>query len=352
MMVAVEEKLAQLGSTVEAESFVLKPMGRGGRRRLFARRMLAAGMAAAVLSGVIGGIVLAAGLGADRPETVAPSGELKIYLDKSYGWQMSYPSNWLAQGIDDCSTADWCERGALVSNLDRDVAAKWGILLTDVPSDFVGVKFGYSTYAHLGEARFEPPDTPFPLSLKSLELAEDEWPRDRYWDFVVVDDRNVFRIDVWIGPDASPAEVDAVETIVASITEPVHAEEQPLGFGEASVEVGDERASVLVTVEPAIVPEGEAPKMMLENTGTIALSHSAEFKIERMSPAGWEHVNVGQVWPQLVLNLSPGQISEEPIAVFEGGLPVVLSPGTYRLTRSFGDGDAQLNVSVAFVVED
>lgn len=357
MTVAIEEKLRDLGSKVEAEPFALKPLGRAGRRRLFGRRMVVGGLAAAVLVGIVGGVVLGAGIRRGERETITPSERLESYLDPGYGWEMSYPSSWHLQPIVDCPADDACERGTLVSNLDRDVRQTSGVLLTDTPLDFVGVEFAYTRYVHLGETRLDLENTDFPLSLESLNRAGGvaTRPLTRYWGDVVVDGRQVFRMDVWIGPDASPDAIGRIKAVISSVTKPIHSGQYPLGLGRAWVPVGDQEASVQLRIDPPIVSEDDDQRFLVENAGFKTLFLTDEFKLEKREPSGrWRDLEKELEFAAPVFVLEPGNTTEQVLSVDDWTLPTDPSPGTYRITKSFGveGSDERLTVRALFLVVD
>ena len=358
MTVAIEEKLRDLGSKVEAEPFALKPLGRAGRRRLFGRRMVVGGVAAAVLVGVIGGVVLGAGIRRGERETITPSERLESYRDPGYGWEMSYPSSWHLQPIDVCQGRGYCTRGALVSNFDRAPGCDncytpaWDI--ANRPSDFVSVQFAWTCCA-LPMARSDHPDTEFPLALDSrADVAVKDLSSFRRG--VWVDGQLRFVLSVWIGADAPEESIRAADAIVGSMTKPVHAGQYPLGVGEASEPVGDQQASVKARVEPAIFSEGDAPRLVLENTGPLGLFYSQAFKLELKEPSGrWRHMNDEQAFLRPLFYLSQGEIYDAGrLIVSAGALPLELSAGLYRITKSFGveGSDERLTVRALFLVVD
>lgn len=369
MTIAIEEKLRELGSKVEVEPFVLKPLGRAGHRRLFGRRMVAFGLAAAVLVGVIGGVVLGTGIRRGEEETIAPSGRLEVYRDPGYGWEMRYPSNWHLQPIDECGGLSFCTRGALVSNVDRSFkhprdcdnerddcsTSEWD--MTKVPSDFVGAQFAWGCCA-MGFPRSDNPDTEFPLSLENFRSATSDPMGDglkRMWRGIQVDGHRRFTVSVWTGPDASEESIRAVEAIVASITKPVHAGQHPLGIGEAGIEVGDQQGIARLRIEPAIVTDGGEQRLSVENTGSQDLFLTDEFMLAKRGPSGrWRNLEKELEFTAPVLALSPGETTGETLSLADWILPSEPSPGTYRVTKSFGveGSDDGLTVRVLFLVVD
>lgn len=362
MTVAIEAKLRELGSKVESEAIELKPLGRSGRRRILLRRTSLVGLSVATLVALVAGVALGAGITRSERETVAPSSQLETYLDHSYGWEMSYPSNWHLQEVDECGGMGFCMQGALVSNIDgglsqRDCGedcytSEWD--MAGVPSDFVGVQFVWQCCGIM-MPRSDRPDTSFPLILDGLRIATLEAP-ETYWRMVWLNGQDRFKVAAWIGPEASPESIRSVEEVVASITKPVHANQEPLGTGAASTTVDGDEAGVRIEIKPAIVEVGTDPALLLENIGVVDLDYGTQFKLEmRTASGGWTFLNQGQVWPQVGYGLPPGETDDAgSIAMADESGPIELAPGTYRVTKEFGfrGSDERLTVSALFVVTD
>ena len=127
-----------------------------------------------------------------------------------------------------------------------------------------------------------------------------------------------------VAPDPSPEE-GGVEIPVAS-TE-----------GESSTRIGGKLAGIQMMVRPALVDEGERPAMSFVNLGDVELSYGLHFKLEARTPTGWLWINRDQAFRLPLLFLAPNKNSDrEQIAVYyDSPEPVPLSPGTYRVSRTF-----------------
>jgi hypothetical protein len=217
-------------------------MRRAVDRRVRRRRRARAAWTAV---GVLGTLVLVAGLGVllatgdDGREnvgvaatsTTAPSPPVEWRDVVAFELTAEAPTTWRVQTFD-----EGCRRGAntgmLISNLDRDVRidstasrcpADW--LLNPLPGHYVVVEISRTEIVGpptmVSTTRPVAPDSELPLDAAAIvpEHAPDrnENPRERPSLRVVIDGDVVAEVSVWLGPDASDADLALARRIVESI---------------------------------------------------------------------------------------------------------------------------------------
>ncbi len=105
--------------------------------------------------------------------------------------------------------------------------------------------------------------------------------------------------------------------------------------GSAARSISREQHRVRLVVTPCRVAPGEAPRLVLANTGNTTLGYSFPFKLEKKTASGWRWINRRQGFPIPLIYLQPGQRSDpERIAVYlKKPTPVRLRPGLYRVSK-------------------
>jgi hypothetical protein len=159
----------------------------------------------------------------DTPLAVTGTDEAWIAVNVPIaGWHMERPGDWHEQVFEDhCMVG---ESGAVITNLERDLepetpAASGGRFECstgwELPAaaDFVGVEVSYRAGGPATSPDDATPDTSRPLGLDAFQRVD---ARTRYLP-VTIGGESRYGVRVWIGADASAADIATVERMVASI---------------------------------------------------------------------------------------------------------------------------------------
>jgi hypothetical protein len=220
---ALGAKLEQEANRIESVPVDRLPdvLRRGGRLR--AIRFTAIGAALAVFAGAVSWT----GLTLPNAEDVIPAdiAEWRTYASlESDRWTLQVPPPWRIQALGPCRLST-IQRGAVVTNVDFAFRNRDGALAgcgepfvwAGFPRD--GVALAVQPFEHFGLA-VGGPITPFPLTpdLMDQSGAVRGGPPESYVGIRIPgEDYPVAIVSRWVGPDASAADVDALDRMLASL---------------------------------------------------------------------------------------------------------------------------------------
>jgi hypothetical protein len=194
---------------------------RGSRRR--AGRLVAIGAAVAMFAGAVSWAGLSLpGEDAGIPANVADWRAFASLMDN--GWTIQVPPPWRVQELPACPNTP--ERiGVVVTNTDfrfvspRGTAPECDDRLVFAGFPRAGVAFAFMPVGgRIGVFRLDQPDTRFPLSPDRLKSSGgiEGGPTESFLD-VQVKGGVLAYVRRWVGPEASPEDVTALDRIIGSL---------------------------------------------------------------------------------------------------------------------------------------